>query len=117
MQHFALSLGEAWGHLDGLIGNRDRNQANMLLDGAWNVILIDHTRAFSPDTATSRPLSRIEGDYWDRVLALTRKDLDARLRPWLDENQITAILDRRERMKAEIANLVAEKGAAAVVLR
>ena len=102
---------------DALIGNRDRNQAQVLRDGAWNLILLDHTRAFGPVTEISRPLSRIDRDYWNRVLALTRKDLDARLRPWLDENQIAAILDRRERMKTEIDRLIAEKGAAAVVLR
>ena len=102
---------------DALIGNRDRNQANVLRDGAWNLILLDHDRAFGLTTELSRPLSRIEKDSWDRVLALTRKELDAKLGPWLDEKQIGAILDRRERMKAAIDGLIAEKGAAAVVLR
>jgi hypothetical protein len=102
---------------DALIGNRERIADNVLRDGAWNLILLDHTRAFGPATETSRPLSQIERDYWARVLALTRKDLDARLRPWLDETQITAILHRRDRMKAEIDRLIAERGAAAVVLR
>jgi hypothetical protein len=102
---------------DALIGNRDRNQANVLRDGAWNLILLDHTRAFGLTTELSRPLSRIEKDSWDRVLALTRKELDAKLGPWLDEKQIGAILDRRERMKAAIDALIADKGAAAVVLR
>lgn len=101
----------------GLTGDQDRNLANVLRDGEWNLILIDHTAAFRLTSAIPRPLSRIDGDYWDRVLALTRQELEARLRPWLDENQITAILDRRERMKAEVARLIAEKGAAAVVLR
>jgi len=102
---------------DALIGNRERNQANILLDKAWNLILLDHTRAFGLATDISPPLSRIERDFWDRVLALTRKDLDARLRPWLDEDQITAMLERRDKMKAEIEKLIAEKGASAVVLR
>ena len=31
---------------DNLIGNRDRNRRNMLRDTAWNLILIDQTRAF-----------------------------------------------------------------------
>ena len=101
----------------GLTGDQDRNLANVLRDGDWNLILIDHTAAFRLATTIPRPLRRIDGDYWDRVLALTRQELDARLRPWLDENQITAILDRRERMKAEVARLIAEKGEAAVVLR
>jgi len=102
---------------DALIGNRDRNQANVLRDGAWNLILLDHTRAFGLTSELSPPLSRIEKDYWDRVLGLTRKELDTKLGPWLDEKQISAILDRRERMKAAIDALIAERGTAAVVLR
>jgi hypothetical protein len=102
---------------DALIGNRDRNQDSVLRDGAWSLILLDHDQAFGSATEISRPLTRVERDFWDRVLALTRKDLDARLRPWLDEHQITAMLERRDRMKAEIEKLIADKGAAAVVLR
>jgi hypothetical protein len=102
---------------DVLIGNRDRNQDTALRDGAWNLILLDHTRAFGLTTELSPQLSRIEKDSWDRVLGLTRKELDTKLGPWLDEKQISAILDRRERMKAAIDALIADKGAAAVVLR
>ena len=102
---------------DALIGQRNRNMMNVLRDGAWNLILLDHVNAFGPVTETSPPLSQIDRDYWDGVLALTRRQLDARLRPWLDETQITAILERRDRMKADIDRLIADKGAAAVVLR
>ena len=102
---------------DALIGQRNRNMMNVLRDGAWNLILLDHVNAFGPVTETSPPLSQIDRDYWDRVLALTRRQLDARLRPWLDETQIASILERRDRMRAEIDRRIAEKGAAAVVLR
>ena len=33
---------------DDLIGNTDPNLGNWLVDPAWNLILIDHTRAFTP---------------------------------------------------------------------
>jgi hypothetical protein len=103
---------------DALIGNRNRNiNPNVLRDGAGNLILIDHTRAFGLTTEISPQLNRIEKDFWDRVLGLTRKDLDSKLGTWLDEKQIAAILERRERMKVAIDGLIAEKGAAAVVLR
>ena len=102
---------------DALIGNGNRNMQNVLRDEAWNLILLDHVRAFGPVTESSPPLSQIDRDFWDRVLALTRKDLDARLRPWLDEHQITAMLERRDKMKTAIEKLIAEKGASAVVLR
>ena len=102
---------------DALIGNRDRLPGQMLRDGAWNLILLDHTRAFGPSADARFLWSQIDGNYWARVLALTRKELDARLRPWLNETEITAILERRDRIKAEIDRLIAERGTAAVVLR
>lgn len=102
---------------DNLIGNQDRNTGNMLRDAAWNLILIDHTRAFRPGADLPNRLSRIDVDLWDKVQGLTRTQLDARLGPWLDPNEIAAILERREKMKADVDRLVAEKGAAAVFLR
>jgi hypothetical protein len=102
---------------DNLIGNSERNTRNMLRDGAWNLILLEHKRAFRPGADLPNRLSRIDADLWDKVQALTRTQLDARLGPWLDENEIAAIIDRRERMKAEIDRLLAEKGAGAVFLR
>lgn len=35
---------------DNLIGNDDPNLGNWLVDPAWNLILIDHSRAFANDT-------------------------------------------------------------------
>jgi hypothetical protein len=102
---------------DNLIGNQDRNMENMLRDAAWNLILIDHIRAFRSGKDLPHRLSRIDADLWDKIQALTRTQLDARLGPWLDENEIAGIIDRRERMKADIDRLVAERGAAAVFLR
>jgi hypothetical protein len=87
---------------DSLIGNRDRNLANALRDAAWNLILIDHSRSFGPGTEPLRDLSRIDEESWDRIEALTRAQLDAALRPWLEDDQISAIIDRRERMRAAI---------------
>jgi len=90
---------------DNLIGNRDRNWGNMLRDAAWNLILIDHSRAFGVGTELPHKLSRIDEGYWARVESLTRNQLDAALHAWLGENEIRAILDRRERMRVEIRSL------------
>jgi hypothetical protein len=87
---------------DNLIGNRSRNQRNMLRDRAWNLILIDHSRAFGTGTELLHTRRGIDDGYWARIESLTRAQLDAALRAWLDEKQIGAILDRRERMRAEI---------------
>jgi hypothetical protein len=87
---------------DNLIGNKDRNWGNTLRDAAWHLILIDHTRAFGAGTELPRRLSRIDGAFWTRIESLTRNQLDAALGAWLDEKQIAAILDRRERMRADL---------------
>ena len=103
---------------DALIGNRDRNQANVLRDGAWNLILLDHDRAFGLTTELSRQLSRIEKDSWDRVHRAHAER--SSMRNWAlgsMKSRSRAVLERRERMKAAIDALVADKGAAAVVLR
>ena len=90
---------------DTLIGNRDRSLGNMLRDATWNLFLVDHSRAFGVATELPVKLSRIDRAYWARIEGLTREELDTALRAWLDDSQIKAILDRREKMKAEISLL------------
>ena len=90
---------------DDLIGNRDRNSGNMLRDAGWNLILLDHSRAFGASTELPRKLSRIDEGCWARIESLTRHQLDTALHAWLAEAEITAILDRRERMRTEIRPL------------
>jgi hypothetical protein len=90
---------------DNLIGNRDRNRANMLRDAEWNVILLDHARAFGIGTELSYKMTRIDGAFWTRIESLTRTQLDTALRAWIGDNEIQAILDRRERMRADVKSL------------
>jgi hypothetical protein len=87
---------------DNLIGYHDRNTGNMLRDAAWQLILIDHSRAFRDGTDTPHKLDRIDARLWSRIESLTRPQLDATLGAWLDAAEIKAILDRREKMRAEV---------------
>ena len=77
----------------------------MLRDAGWNLILIDHSRAFGAGTDLPHKLSRIDEGYWARIDSLTRPQLDAALHAWLGEGEIRAILDRRERMRGAISSL------------
>ena len=90
---------------DNLIGNRDRNRRNMLRDSSWNLMLIDHTRAFGTDAELHHELKRIDAGYWAKIESLRRNELDTSLRAWLEPDQIEAILARRDRMRAEIKRL------------
>jgi hypothetical protein len=108
----AIPPGESRGHwenqlvrmtmFDNLIGNRDRNKRNMLRDNAWGLILIDHSRAFGAEPSLYQKKSAIDEAYWARIELLTRAQLDGALQPWLDPQEVNAILERREKMRAEI---------------
>jgi hypothetical protein len=87
---------------DNLIANGDRNAANILRDAAWNLILLDHSRSFGTRTELRHGLHAVDRDFWARIDKLTPKQLEASLRPWIEQEQITALLQRRERMRAGI---------------
>jgi hypothetical protein len=95
---------------DDLIGNADRNKGNMLIDQAWNLFLIDHSRAFVPDRALPARLQNIDRALWTRMLALDEATLAAAMGRWLDRRQVRSVLGRRDRMKQEIEKLVAKFG-------
>ena len=90
---------------DNVIGNQGRSRATMLRDAAWNLILIDHSRAFGVETELYSKMHRIDAAYWERLERLTRKQLETVLRPWLDGDAIAAILLRRDKMRIDIKSL------------
>lgn len=102
---------------DNLIYNRDPNLGNWLVDPAWNLILIDHTRAFTTGRNMVHEMTRIDAHLWERMQALTEESLTAALGKWLGRGEIRSILQRRDRMKQNIDKMVAERGAATVFVR
>ncbi len=102
---------------DCLIYNKDPNLGNWLVDPAWNLILIDHTRSFTNDKKMAHTLQRIDSELWQRMKALTEEGLTQALGKWVDKRTIKGILARRDMMQAEIDKLVAASGEAAVFLQ
>jgi hypothetical protein len=101
---------------DNLVGNIDRNAGNMLVDGAWNVILIDHSRAFAVDRMPfEKEMTRIDRELFGRLQALDEAGLKERVRPWLlSDGQMRGILKRRDRIVAHFERIARERGEAAV---
>ena len=100
-----------------LIYNRDPNLGNWLVDPAWNIVLIDNSRAFTPDVEMVHTLTRVDQDLWDRMLALDETVLETALDDWLDDGQIRGILRRRDRMADSIQKMVDESGPQDVFVR
>jgi hypothetical protein len=101
---------------DGLIGDPDPNLGNWLVDPAWNLILIDHSRALTGDMIFALPLRHIPLDLWNRMKALTVESITPALSPWLGKGEIKAIFTRRDKMQKMIDDLVKKYGADDVFL-
>lgn len=100
-----------------VIYNKDPNQGNWLVDPAWNLILIDNSRAFRPGDDMVHELQQIDRDLWDRLLALDENTLKDALGEWLEDGAIRAILKRRDKMAEVIQEMVDKRGEAHVFVR
>jgi hypothetical protein len=99
---------------DNLIGNPDRNKGNLLVDGAWNLFLIDHSRAFLDDRALPQTIDHVDSSLWARIEALDEASLTSTVGAWLNKSQIKSMLARRDKMAANIDALVKKSGRAAI---
>lgn len=103
--------------IDNLIANTDPNLGNWLVDSAWNIVLIDHSRAFTSTQKMTHEMTRIDADLWERMQALDQKSLTAALGSWLSTEEIDSLLKRREKIKSIIETLVTKRGQTAVFVR
>lgn len=97
---------------DQLIGNIDRNAGNLLYDGDYHIVLIDHSRAFTATTDLRRmsPPTGIDKELWTKMEALTLPDLEAALGTWIGRSELRALLQRRDRMRKQIEDMVSVRG-------
>ncbi len=101
---------------DNLIANIDRNAGNILVDGEWNMILIDHSRAFANDRMPfEKEMTRIDRAFFERLKALDEASVLKQVRPWLmSDGQARDILERRDKIVRRLEKEAGKRGAAAV---
>ena len=101
---------------DALIANIDRNAGNMLVDEDWNMILIDHSRAFvKNETPFLDKITAVDRPLYEAVKALDEATLDEQLKPWLfGKGSVKDLLERRDKIVGKLEKLAQERGAAAV---
>ena len=90
---------------DDLIGNIDPNLGNWLVDPSWNLILIDHTRAFTTTKELYHQLVQIDPLLWSKMTALDEADLTAAIGKWIGKAEIRAILQRRDKLQQVVDKL------------
>ena len=101
---------------DNLIGNIDDNAGNILVDPEWNMVLIDHSRAFAVDRMPfEKEMTRVDRALFERLKALDEAGLMKQVRPWvLGDGAVRAILKRRDKIVAQFEKLARERGDAVV---
>lgn len=97
---------------DMLIANIDRNQGNLIYDADWHLFLIDHSRAFigKKDLKGFQPIGRVDRALWGKMAALTFEQLKATLGNWVSDNDLRALLTRRDLIARNIAEMVKQRG-------
>lgn len=101
---------------DNLIANIDRNAGNLLVDGEWNLVLIDHSRAFASDRMPfEKEMTRVDREFFEKLKALDEAMLMKAVRPWvLGDGPVRGILKRRDKIVAHFEKLALERSEAAV---
>lgn len=104
---------------DNLIYNEDRNAGNFLLDEDWNLVLIDHSRAFLDRKKLLEKSSQLPVQYdrrlVERLRVLRHDELERGLEGLLMKGQIESILERRDLLLRHLDELIAERGEAQVL--
>ena len=99
-----------------LTGDTDRNQTNILITKDWRVVLIDFTRAFRKHaTPKLQRLAAVEPEVLAGLRTLTADVIDERAGRWLNEDEIEAVIKRRDALVAHLDGLIAKQGERAVV--
>ena len=101
--------------IDNLIANIDPNLGNWLVDPAWNIILIDHSRAFTDTQNMTHEMTNIDAALWDRMKALDHQQLTTVLGSWLSADEIASVLRRRDKMQTIVDKLAKKRGEALVL--
>lgn len=101
---------------DQLIYNTDRNLGNLVIDESWGLHMIDHTRAFRTHKQLRNEsyLLRCDRQLFEALQALDAATLQEELDRYLTDNEIEAILNRRDRIVKIFKEKAEERGESAV---
>ena len=113
-------LQRAW---DNLIANEDRHGNQILITKDWRMILIDHSRSFRSSKKFTKDLiygekgkegtklmSQLPRAFVEKIKALTFDGIKTIVGSYLSEDEINAVLLRRDLILAEIDRLIRKNG-------
>jgi len=95
---------------DNLVGNRDSNLGNALLDRNWRLWFIDCSRCFgnSKELLYPQAVTHCERRLWKVLRELDASEAQERLTPYLSKTAIEALMVRRDKLVEHIQALIDE---------
>jgi hypothetical protein len=98
--------------LDELVYDTDSNLTNVLIGEDWKLWRIDFTRAFrlSKDLRHPNDLVRCDRQLLERLKTLDGNQLAEKTKHYLNKDEVTAVMARRDKIVARFQQLIAEKG-------
>jgi len=108
---------------DNLIANDDRHANNILITQDWRMVLIDHSRSFRTSKKFTekliwtekhpegpRLMKELPRAFVEKLKGLTAEAIRGAVGEFLDEDEIKAVLLRRDLILAEIDRLIKKNG-------
>jgi hypothetical protein len=108
---------------DNLIANEDRHSNNILITQDWRMILIDHSRSFRVSKKFTDKLiytekhpegpklmKQLPRAFVEKLKGLSAESIKGAVGEYLDDDEIKAILVRRDLILAEIDRLIKKNG-------
>ena len=102
---------------DNLVGNRDSNLGNALIDRNWRLWFIDCSRCFgtSQDLLYPEAINHCERRLWNGLRELDESEATRQLTPYLSKAEIRALMVRRDKVVEHIQGLLDEWGEGAIL--
>jgi hypothetical protein len=97
---------------DQLVYDTDANLTNVLIGADWKIWRVDFTRAFrrSKNLQDPKDLVRCDRQLFERLKALNGNDLAEKTKQYLNNDEVKAVMARRDKIVAQFQKLISEKG-------
>lgn len=103
--------------LDQLVYDTDANLTNVQIGEDWKIYRIDFSRAFrlSKDLQSTKDLVQCDRQLLTNLKALDANELAARTKRFLNEEEVKAVMSRRDKIVNHFQKLIAERGESEVL--
>lgn len=97
-----------------LVANLDEREGSPVVDPEWNLIVLDHSRAFTNTLTLPYPvgtkLNQIDRVFFDRLKALDKAAVKRSVGHIVDASAIDALIARRDSIVEALERLATQKG-------